>query len=174
MTFITFQNKFKNHLDNIFGPLKQTNTLNWPNIFLHEYGLQWKWPPRVWSKRSPWKYILLFHSLLVASQRYTLVGKNKIREFKKYVYVEAQIVAYNISSSYILIHLVCQSVTGLGKGRARHGLGMGMGGNWARTGHGHGHGRDWAWSRAGLGTDSARTGHRLGTGGLCPNASGTH
>jgi hypothetical protein len=34
--------------------------------------------------------------------------------------------------SYILIHLVYQSVTGLGKGRAGHGR------EWARTGHGHG------------------------------------
>ncbi len=40
--------------------------------------------------------------------------------------------------SYILIHLVCQSVTG--------GLGM----DWARAraGTGHGLGTDWAWARA--------------------------
>jgi len=70
----------------------------------------------------------------------------------------------------VLIHLVCQSVTGLGKGWAGHGLGTGMGGNWARTGHrlgtgtsgiGHGHERDWAWDWAQIGH---RIGHRLGTG----------
>jgi hypothetical protein len=42
--------------------------------------------------------------------------------------------------SYILIHLVSQSV---------------MGGNWARIGHGHEHGRDWAQARAGLSMDWA-------------------
>jgi hypothetical protein len=86
-----------------------------------------------------------------------------------------------IDKSYILIHLVCQSMTGLGKGQAEHGLGMGTGGNWAWTGHGlgtgtvtsgigHGLGTNWAQSRARLGIDT--DGH--GTGGLRPNVMGTH
>ncbi len=53
--------------------------------------------------------------------------------------------------SYILIHLVSQFVTGLGKGRAGHGLGTGTGGNWARTEHALG---------TGMGTSG--TGHRHG------------
>jgi hypothetical protein len=50
----------------------------------------------------------------------------------------------NVTGTH-LIHLVCQSMTRLGKGWAGHGLGTG--GNWARTGHGHG--QDWAWARTG-------------------------
>ncbi len=48
--------------------------------------------------------------------------------------------------SYILIHLVCQFVTGLGKGRVGHGLGTVTGGTRHGTGHKHGHGQDWAWA----------------------------
>jgi hypothetical protein len=61
----------------------------------------------------------------------------------------------------------CQSVIGLGKGRVGHGLGT-----------------DWVWarSRAGLSTELGTSEHDtgehstsgLGTGGLCPNVTGTH
>jgi len=69
---------------------------------------------------------------------------------------------------YILIHLVCQSVTGLGKRRAGHGLGTGavMGG----TGHGLGTGT--VMGGTGHGTGHVTGG--LGTGGLCPNVTSTH
>jgi len=52
--------------------------------------------------------------------------------------VNVDVLTTFVHKSYILIHLVCQSVTRLGKGRAGHGLGTGTGGA------GHGHGRDWA------------------------------
>jgi hypothetical protein len=41
------------------------------------------------------KVKLCFHSLLVASQRYTLMGKNKKRDFKNYTHDQAQTFAYN-------------------------------------------------------------------------------
>ncbi len=66
--------------------------------------------------------------------------------------------------SYILIHLICQSVTG---------------GNWACTGHGHG--QDWARAQASW-AQHGRARHSigglgmsgLGMGGLWPNVTGTH
>ncbi len=54
-----------------------------------------------------------------------------------------------VHKSYILIHLVCQSVTGLGKGQAGHGRELGTGTGTGETGHGHG--RDWARTRHGHG-----------------------
>jgi len=104
--------------------------------------------------------------------------------------VNVDVLTTFVHKSYILIHLVCQFVIGLGKGRVGHGVGTG--GNWARIGHalgthwawartGHGHGQDWAQTGHRLGTVTGGTGHGLGTGtgglgtnGLCPNVTGTH
>jgi hypothetical protein len=47
--------------------------------------------------QTPQKEILHVHSLLIAPQRYTLMGKNKRRELKNYAHENAQTFAYNRS-----------------------------------------------------------------------------
>jgi hypothetical protein len=52
---------------------------------------------RIVQVQTPHKEILHVHSLLVAPQRYTLMGKNKIRKLENYAHEEAQTFAYNRS-----------------------------------------------------------------------------
>ncbi len=47
--------------------------------------------------QTPQEEILHVHSLLVAPQKYTLMGKNKIRELENYAHENAQTFAYNRS-----------------------------------------------------------------------------
>jgi hypothetical protein len=45
--------------------------------------------------QAPQEWILHVHSLLVAPQRYALMGRNKRRELKTYAHEKAQTFAYN-------------------------------------------------------------------------------
>ncbi len=47
--------------------------------------------------QTPQEEILHVHSLLVAPQRYTLMGKNKITKLENYAHENAQTFAYNRS-----------------------------------------------------------------------------